>query len=114
MQLRVARLCLDCEELHAENSCPRCASGSYAFLSSWLPSEERRRWRRPVPGGVRQGVWWTVGPSRVMRAFGRWIAGEPQPGLTTGPATRAADRAAQMGFDFVDEKPVSRPISMSG
>ena len=39
MQLRVARLCLDCEELHTESSCPVCASDRYAFLSNWLPVE---------------------------------------------------------------------------
>ena len=42
MQLRVARLCLDCEEVHDRQQCPRCASESLAFLSLWVPSPERR------------------------------------------------------------------------
>ena len=31
MQLRTARLCLDCEEIHEENTCPMCASEMFAF-----------------------------------------------------------------------------------
>jgi hypothetical protein len=51
MQLRVARLCLDCEELHVENRCPRCTSEHHAFLTTWLPSEKRRR--RPATATLR-------------------------------------------------------------
>jgi hypothetical protein len=72
MQLRVARLCLDCEELHVGDVCPVCASESYAFLSTWLPSHERRAWRRgrspaqePRPEGIRAWLqvivrWWNA------------------------------------------------------
>ena len=42
MQLRIARLCLDCEEVHAEQQCPTCASETFAFLSRWVPTPERR------------------------------------------------------------------------
>lgn len=110
MQLRVARLCLDCEELHNANSCPRCASESYAFLSSWLPTEERRRWRRPAPSRAHDGPWWTESPAGMVRAFGRWLSGEPHDGMTgsNGPATRAADRAAQMNFDAAGEQQTPR------
>ena len=49
MQLRTARLCLDCEEIHEAQHCPVCASESFVFLSRWIPVEERRsRRRRPV------------------------------------------------------------------
>ena len=47
MQLRTARLCLDCEEIHEENTCPICASEMFAFLTRWIPAEERRSRRRP-------------------------------------------------------------------
>ncbi len=47
MQLRTARLCLDCEEIHEENTCPICASEMFAFLTRWVPAEERRSRRRP-------------------------------------------------------------------
>src|SRR5438874_1631720 len=42
MQLRTARLCLDCEELHDAQQCPVCTSESFAFISRWVPSPERR------------------------------------------------------------------------
>jgi hypothetical protein len=49
MQLREARLCLDCEELHTAERCPVCASEAFAFVTRWLPVDERRsaRTRRP-------------------------------------------------------------------
>ena len=49
MQLHVARLCLDCEEVHVERACPRCSSQSFALLSKWVPAPERRAQPRP-PG----------------------------------------------------------------
>ena len=38
MQLRNARLCLDCEEVHDATHCPLCASESFAFITRWVPS----------------------------------------------------------------------------
>lgn len=49
MQLRVARLCLDCEELHETQQCPICASESFAYLTRWIPVDERRQQRRTAP-----------------------------------------------------------------
>ena len=49
MQLRSARLCLDCEEIHLEQQCPVCASESFAFLTRWIPAQERRSTQRPPP-----------------------------------------------------------------
>jgi hypothetical protein len=94
MQLRVARLCLDCEELHVAEVCPICASESFAYLSTWLPSEERRKWRRgrgpapePAPRGVR--AW--------LRQMVDWLDGEAEgrPALRT----RASDRVPRLEFD---------------
>jgi hypothetical protein len=42
MQLHVARLCLDCQEVHADARCPMCASASFVPLSRWIPPQERR------------------------------------------------------------------------
>ena len=47
MQLRTARLCLDCEELYDAEHCPVCASESFAYLSRWIPVPERRARPRP-------------------------------------------------------------------
>ena len=48
MQLHVARLCLDCEEIHDEQDCPLCGSASFGYLSRWIPAPERRTRPRPV------------------------------------------------------------------
>jgi hypothetical protein len=102
MQLRVARLCLDCEELHTDNTCPRCASESYAFLSNWLHVEERRRWRRP--SGKAQDSEEGIG-----RSIGRWIRGEKANAEHTGPLTRASDHVPNLDFDDSKEhQPAAR------
>jgi hypothetical protein len=49
MQLHIARLCLDCQEVHDERACPKCSSESFALLSKWVPASERRGRSRP-PG----------------------------------------------------------------
>src|SRR5258705_5730168 len=52
MQLLVARLCLDCEEIHEPQQCPACASETFAFLTRWVPAPERRskpRSAQPAP-----------------------------------------------------------------
>jgi hypothetical protein len=43
MQLRAARLCLDCEEVHDFGQCPVCASETFTYLVRWIPTDERRR-----------------------------------------------------------------------
>ena len=49
MQLRIARLCLNCEEVHDAQTCPLCASETFSYLKKWVPVEERRvRPRRPT------------------------------------------------------------------
>lgn len=98
MQLRVARLCLDCEELHTDDSCPRCASESYAFLSSWLPTEERRKWRRPSPRRTGGGV---------VQTINRWFKGDTD-AAQSGPATRASDHVAALNFDDGETQPKPR------
>src|SRR5262249_51209148 len=48
VQLRTARLCLDCEEVHEGQQCPVCASESFAYISRWVPSPDRRTGSRPA------------------------------------------------------------------
>jgi len=49
MQLRNARLCLNCEEIHAASHCPVCTSESFAYVSRWIPPDERRQEPRTAP-----------------------------------------------------------------
>ena len=48
MQLHVARLCLDCQEVHDGQTCPICSSESFAYISRWIPAPERRLKPRPA------------------------------------------------------------------
>ena len=48
MQLRVARLCLDCEEIHDSPQCPLCTSEAFAYLTRWVPARDGRPAARPV------------------------------------------------------------------
>jgi hypothetical protein len=43
MQLRTARLCLDCDEVHDEYRCPVCASDEFTYISRWIPVPDSRR-----------------------------------------------------------------------
>ena len=55
MKLDVARLCLDCEEVHDRQHCPSCGSEVFAFLTRWIePAAELRndQHRRPHPTTV--------------------------------------------------------------
>jgi len=47
MQLHVARLCMDCDEVHDKQMCPVCGSETFAFMSRWVPAPERRQKPRP-------------------------------------------------------------------
>jgi hypothetical protein len=87
MQLRVARLCLDCEEVHNELHCPVCASDSYAYLSRWVPTEERRREPRmePLPpkppaNGARWVKRGAMGLAVLAAAQWAWKATQPKNG----------------------------------
>ncbi len=103
MQLRVARLCLDCEELHTDNTCPRCASESYGFLSNWLKVEERRRWRRPAGQGSDSGG------EGIGKSIGRWLRGAKADPAQAGPLTRASDHVPNLDFDEAKEhQPAAR------
>ena len=49
MQLRIARLCLDCDEIHYAQQCPVCASEMFAYMTRWVPAPERRQVPRETP-----------------------------------------------------------------
>jgi hypothetical protein len=42
VQLRSARLCLNCEEVHDAQTCPVCASENFAYLTRWVPPGKRQ------------------------------------------------------------------------
>jgi hypothetical protein len=51
MQLRSARLCLDCDEVHDAQQCPQCASETFAFITRWVPVPDRPQPTSERPAG---------------------------------------------------------------
>lgn len=46
MHLSVARLCLDCQEIHDGDRCPVCTSEAFGFVTRWVKVDAAPR-RRP-------------------------------------------------------------------
>ena len=77
MQLRSARLCLDCEELHEDPQCPVCTSEAFVYITRWIPVDARRTRKRTVPRpSSRPRVSHVVGGGAVglaVLAAARWL-----------------------------------------
>ena len=89
MQLRMARLCLDCEEVHDDYQCPVCASDQFTYLTRWVPVPERRERPRPA----------TVTPSPDLDTYRRLVAKRaPAPGRTFSRALLGLGAAGVLGL----------------
>jgi hypothetical protein len=103
MQLRNTRLCLDCEELHEDQQCPVCASETFAFLTRWIPVDERRQQNRTRAGtrsaarpqnasGMGTGRWMMGGAVGVaVFAIGRFLLKTSRPAEWIEPASGSRD-----------------------
>jgi hypothetical protein len=109
MQLRAARLCLDCEELFVGDRCPVCASDRFAFLTTWLPVEERRRWRRPAPRPSDLATGWIP---TLKRRLAKWLGEEKEPEPEERRIrTRATDVLPRLDFEGEGEAPPAKPAA---
>lgn len=85
MQLRTARLCLDCEEIHDAQRCPACASETFAFISRWVPAPQGDKGDSP-PGSspAREAAVYRelLAPETRRPRTGRWL-GRGALGLAT-------------------------------
>ena len=76
MQLHAARLCLDCEEIHEQRTCPVCGSESFAYISRWIPSPEPRA-RAPKPleetRETAEAYRQLLDPDQTTPGTGRWL-----------------------------------------
>jgi hypothetical protein len=74
MQLHVARLCLDCDEVHDRQMCPVCGSESFAYISRWVAAPERRRQpRAEAPQETAEAYRQLLAPERPPAALNRWM-----------------------------------------
>jgi hypothetical protein len=80
MQLQAARLCLDCEEVHEGQQCPICASESFAAMTRWVPSAERRG--RPRPAVAPEAAAYRVFAGQEPPSRGRQLLKQGALGLT--------------------------------
>ena len=53
MRLALARLCLDCEEVHDGDRCPVCGSETFAFLKKWVLPAALAEGSLRIPQNVR-------------------------------------------------------------
>jgi hypothetical protein len=88
MQLRMARLCLDCEEVHDDYQCPVCASDHFTYLTRWVPAPERRE--RPRP---------SIKPSAELDTYRQLVhKPAPPPGRTLKRALLGLGAAGVLGL----------------
>jgi hypothetical protein len=100
MQLRVARVCLDCEEVHEAKQCPVCASETFAFLTRWVPVDERRH-SRPAPRASEPAPppgasWWVKRgfAGLAVLAAGQWIWHATRSDVDADVSRRSPDRSS--------------------
>jgi hypothetical protein len=73
MQLHVARLCLDCNEVHDIQRCPVCGSEAFAYLTRWVPAPERRLWTRPTTSPDADVYRELIAPASSKPQYGRLL-----------------------------------------
>lgn len=83
--MRLARLCHDCEEVHADQQCPVCASETFTYITRWVPVPERRKRPRPT----------TSPEAEVYRQL---TTGEQPPSTTSRLLKRAAVGLTAVGL----------------
>lgn len=84
MELRNARLCLDCEEVHEEPRCPICGSETFSFISRWIPAaaaERRPRKATSQEADIYKQLIDGEQPSRGARLLKRSVVGLTALGL---------------------------------
>jgi hypothetical protein len=74
MQLHVARLCMDCDEIHDAQKCPLCGSETFAYISRWIPAPERRqRPRNLKPPDTVNTYRQLLSPPPSSSGLSRWL-----------------------------------------
>jgi len=72
MQLRDARLCADCDEVHDLQQCPHCASERFSYLSRWVPLPPDRVRARPTTSPEAEVYRRLINPQESRPSRGVW------------------------------------------
>jgi hypothetical protein len=112
MRLGVARLCLDCDEVHDAERCPRCGSETSAFLTRWVKPEAPAQTTRLTPSIDRAERVDTyrqlLEPERKRSGAGRLVA-RGVIGVAILGAVRLAWRAGHTLRDDLSPRKVTPP-----
>jgi hypothetical protein len=104
MQLRVARLCLDCEEVHADHQCPVCASDQFTYITRWVPAPERRARPRAA----------AAAPPPELDAYRQLIEPAPARGRRFARALVGIGAASVLGLFLGAHRARTRPAADEG
>jgi hypothetical protein len=74
MRLDIARLCLDCNEVHDAERCVVCGSEAFAYLTRWIPTTEQRTLPRPTTSPEADVYRKLIAPERTPKR-GRLLTG---------------------------------------
>jgi predicted nucleic acid-binding Zn-ribbon protein len=73
MQLDLARLCMDCDEVHDAQRCPVCGSETFAYITRWIPAPERRHRPRPAEPSDTAATYRELLSPEPQRSVPRWL-----------------------------------------
>lgn len=93
MRLAVARLCLDCEEVHDGDRCPVCGSETFAFLKRWVPPTALAEGNLRVPQNVRPS-----GSPAQVKTYQQLLEPDRLPSRKRSLIARGALGLAILGF----------------
>ena len=101
MHLSVARLCLDCQEIHADDRCPVCTSEAFAFITRWVkvdapPLPVSRKEAGAVNSERVDSYRQILSPGTKRSTAGTW--------LRKGGLVMAAGYLARLGWQIAAER----------
>jgi hypothetical protein len=110
MQLSVARLCLDCQEIHEADRCPVCTSEAFGFIKRWVTIDapprvsprEQSAGRTPRVDSYRQ----ILNPTPQRSRAARW--------LRKGGLVVAAGYLARWGWQIAADHTRSQRETLKG
>ena len=101
MHLSVARLCLDCQEIHDDDRCPVCTSEAFGFITRWVkveppPGQFSRNGAQAVDAARVDSYRQILNPRTKRSTAARW--------LRKGGLVVAAGYLARLGWQIASQR----------